>query len=268
MQTDPPVTVLMTVYDGGRYLDEAVSSILAQTFPDFEFLIVDNGSTDETPDILMGLSDERLRIRRLQFNLGRTGALNYALNTARGKYIAVLDADDVALPERLAEQMRWFESSPETALLGSWYELIDDDGKRIETRRAPTAHQDIVDATASENPFAHSTTMFRRSVAIELGGYPWQYRHSQDAGLWFRALKEHRTAILGRVLARIRRHPGQVSSKSPLQALETIRLRKEALTSLPLSVSARRRARLFLWASRLIYLQRLATTWLTRTRSR
>lgn len=256
MGAAPPVTVLMTVFNGERYLVEAIESVLRQEFADFELLIVDNGSTDATPGLLRELADDRLRIRTLGFNHGRTAALNYALNAARGRYVAILDADDVALPARLGRQYGYLESSPDTVLLGSWYEAIDAEGNHLRTWRAPTAHEALVDATVDANPFGHSTVMFKRSVAVAAGGYPWRYHYSQDAALWIGLLRESRAAVLDTVLVQIRVHAHQFSSFSLLEAEEAIQLQHDALRNPGLSAAARRRGRRALWLRRLVYLRR------------
>lgn len=256
MSAEPPVSVIMTVFNGEPFLAGAVLSILEQTYPDFELIVVDNGSTDRSLDTLRSFNDARLKVKRLEFNFGRTAVLNVALNMARGELVAVLDADDVARPERLDTQVRFLRRHEDVILLGSAYALIRAEGEHLRTVSPPTEHEALVDASVEGNPFAHSTVMYRRSAAIALGGYDWRFLYAQDMALWLRMMRRGPTAVVPEVLAELRVHPGQYSSKSLLQASEVIRLTKRALGNPALSLRARSRGRVFLAKARLVWLLR------------
>ena len=129
LKRNPKVSVIMTIYNAGPYLKEAIDSIVAQTFDDWELIAIENGSLDESPAILTGYKDGRIRVFALPKNIGRTPALRYALQQAQGEYIAVLDADDVSHPERLKKQAAYLDQHLEVGLVGSWAEQINERNK-------------------------------------------------------------------------------------------------------------------------------------------
>jgi len=126
---NPEVTVLMSVYNGEKYLREAIDSILNQTFTDFEFLIVNDGSTDRTAEILRSYDDPRIIIINNEKNIGLTKSLNIGLRMAKGEYIARMDADDVSMPERLQKQIELLNQKKNTGLVGTYYTIINEKGK-------------------------------------------------------------------------------------------------------------------------------------------
>ncbi len=136
MSENPKVSVIMSVYNGDKYLREAIESILNQTFTDFEFIIVNDGSTDNSLEIIESYDDERIKTINNKKNIGLTKSLNKALKFAKGKYIARQDADDVSLPNRFEKQVEYLDSHPEVALVGTSVYLIDENGKIIGKRIA------------------------------------------------------------------------------------------------------------------------------------
>ena len=136
----PKVTVLMAVYNGERYLRDAVESILCQTFRDFQFLIINDGSTDNTRDLILSYDDARIVLVDSEHNVGQTRSLNRGLELAAGELIARQDADDISEPDRLAKQVAFLERHPEVALLGTWYKEIDVQGTVIGKRKLPCDH--------------------------------------------------------------------------------------------------------------------------------
>src|SRR5690606_37374672 len=127
----PRVTVLLAVHNGERYIQEAIDSILAQTFGDFELLIVNDGSTDATRDLVLSYSDDRIRLVDNDHNIGLPKSLNRGLRLAKGRYIARLDADDISEPDRLAAQVSFLQANPDVAMVGSWYRKIDGEGNTL-----------------------------------------------------------------------------------------------------------------------------------------
>lgn len=208
----PDVTVLMSVYNGERYLEDAIESILGQTFHDFEFIIINDGSTDGTKDTLTRYQrmDDRIRVYD-QENRGLIAALNRGCQLARGKYIARMDADDISLPERLARQLYYMEAHPEVGVLGTWTESIDDSGRLLETQRLPTAPSLIRWALLFGNPIAHGSVMMRLDVIRRLGFYHTDALYSEDYDLWSRASVDTRIAIIPDVLLRYRVWRGSTS---------------------------------------------------------
>ena len=183
------MTVLTSVHNDLRYLPQAVDSILRQSFEDFEFLILDDASTDGARDYLAALTDPRVRLVRNECNLGLTRSLNRGLDLARGTYIARMDADDVAMPERLARQVQFLEAHPDVGIVGSSRVLIDEAGETI--AHAPAAETDarIRWKCLLGNPFAHPAVMIRRDVLERHAlRYDERYRTAQDYELWTRLL--------------------------------------------------------------------------------
>ncbi len=133
--TPPRVSVVLCVYNQAAYVAEAIASILGQTLTDLELIIVDNGSTDSSPEVVHSFTDPRIRYVRNERNLGHAGSLNRGRALARGRYLAIMDSDDISLPERLARQADFLDAHPDVAMCGSWVETF---GARTEVRRFPT----------------------------------------------------------------------------------------------------------------------------------
>ncbi|MFH1068307.1 MAG: glycosyltransferase [Candidatus Glassbacteria bacterium] len=211
----PLVTVLLSVYNGERFLRESVESILGQTFTDFEFLIVDDASTDSTAQILTEYAsrDRRIRLVRNPANVGLTRSLNRGLALAAGKYVARQDADDVSLPERLQRQVEFFAGNPGTALLGGGLELIGERGETLGRRLPPTDHQSLIaELLIKNNAIGHSCAMLALSAVRELGGYDESFPYAQDYDLWWRISRRWKIANLPEVLVRWRSTGTSISS--------------------------------------------------------
>ena len=202
----------MAVRNGGRYLCQAVESVLYQTLPDFEFVVIDDGSTDGTPDILSYYEgqDSRLRIYR-QENQGLTLSLNRALDLAQGKYVARLDADDVSLPHRFSTQMGFLESHPGVGVVGSWAQYVDGTGKPLAVWQNPAEHGSMRWRLCFNNVLAHSSVMMRLDAVNAVGGYDPKLRYSQDYDLWCRLSDVVRLSSIQQVLVHFRRHSAKVS---------------------------------------------------------
>ena len=186
---EPCVSVLMSVYNGERYLEEAIESILNQTFRDFEFIIINDGSADGTAGILAHYQrvDDRVRVYD-QENRGLVASLNRGGQLARGEYIARMDADDVSLPERLRKQVDYMETHPEVGVMGTQMKQIDEKGRLLSAFDAPLAHEAILWKMLFECAIAHPTVLMRRHLLIEAGGYDPSYAHIEDTELWSRLI--------------------------------------------------------------------------------
>lgn len=213
----PKVTVLMSVFNGERYLRESVESILRQTFTDFEFLIVNDGSTDGSRDIVLSYAgDRRIRLVDNPANMGLTRSLNRGLSMAGAALIARQDADDVSHSERLAKQVAFLDSHPDVVLLGTQVRHIGRDGHAF---RAPGWEKAVTTEGIRwqlmfDSPFVHSTVMFRRdAVRDRLGGYDEGFATSQDYELWSRVAARHRVGNLPETLVDFRSHGEGVSGK-------------------------------------------------------
>ena len=222
----PVVSVIMAVRDGQQWLSQAIDSILTQTFSDFELLVIDDGSIDQTPEILAGYRarDQRL-IVLTQAREGLVCALNRGLNAARGTLIARLDADDIALPDRLLAQTRFFRGHPDVVLLGAWAQVIDEQGQpKPKQLRPPTDRDKLARALAKQNPFIHSTVMFRTAAARDLGGYRRAFEAAEDYDLWLRLADKGEFAILPEVQIQYRQHDKNVTKTKALRQLFSARL--------------------------------------------
>lgn len=194
----PDVTVLMPVYNGARFLRPAIDSILGQTYRDFEFVIVDDGSSDETPHILASYSDPRIRIVRHETNRGITAALNHGLELAAGALVARQDADDLSAAQRLAKQVDYLRRRRDVAIVGSLGHVIDERGHSLGTLDRCQEDLTLRWYQLWDNPFAHSSVMFRRDVVWdELHGYEREFGgYMEDHALWSRVLQRGRGANL------------------------------------------------------------------------
>src|SRR5579872_6896113 len=169
--TTPAISVVMPTYNGERFLRPAIESILNQTFPNFELIIIDDGSTDNTPHILSEFKDTRLTVLTNQQNLGIAVATNRGLAAARGEYIALQDHDDISLPHRFQTQLDFLNTHPEIALVGSAAELIDENGVPYADYFEPENDIDIKWETLFRCPISHTSVMARRKVLLDVGGY-------------------------------------------------------------------------------------------------
>ena len=225
MPDNPRISVIMSVYNSKKYLGEAIEGILNQSFTDFEFIIVNDGSTDGSLRIIQSYHDGRIRLINNRTNIGLTKSLNKAIKQARGEYIARQDADDISLPNRFEEQISYFEQHTETALLGSSIYIIGGDGK-IFGKRIVLANPSK--SLVKANQFSHGSTMFRRKIVRELGGYNELFRYGQDYDLWLRIAKYNEVKNLMRVLYKLRFHEGNIRAlkgeESALYHLLALRL--------------------------------------------
>ena len=199
MTPTPAVSVLMAVYNGAPTVVHAVTSVLSQTAGDLELIVVDDGSTDATPDLLNGVRDARLRVTR-QARAGLTPALNAGLALARAPLVARLDADDVALPERFARQRGFLERVPDVGLVGTAAREVDGHGALVRIVRPPEDDGALRRALIRANPFVHSSVMMRRALVERVGGYDETLPVAQDYDLWMRLARVTRLANLADVL--------------------------------------------------------------------
>ena len=200
----PKVSVLMAVYNGEKYLPEAINSILGQTFTDFEFLIVDDGSRDRTPEIIRSYQDPRIRPISNPGNVGLTHSLNQGLDLARGEYLARMDSDDISLPERLAKQVTHMDVNSEIAVCGTWAKDIDAQGRVTGVRETPVGRH-LEREYWRPSPIIHPSAMIRRAHLNGLH-YDEQIRYAQDFDLWLRMKPIHKLANLPEHLLLYRVH--------------------------------------------------------------
>lgn len=217
----------MPVRNGARWLREAVDSVLEQQFRDFELVIIDDGSDDDTMALLerCARDDERERVRVLrQAPLGIVAALNLGIAAARAPYLARLDADDVARPDRLALQIAFIERHDRVNLVGSAAQVIDASGAVIGTIAPPTDAGKLARHLRRGNPFVHSSVMMRAELVRRLRGYRTAFGAAEDYDLWLRMAENGGIAILPERLVALRRHGGSISQRNAVRQSFSVRL--------------------------------------------
>lgn len=204
------VTVIMPVYNSELYIRGAIESILSQTYRDYEFLIIDDASTDQTISIIKSYKDLRIHLIEKPQNTGYTRSLNLGLKKAKGKYIARMDSDDISLPERFERQISFFEANPDHILCGTSYSVMDQDKKII----LPETNEKIRLNLLNSNCIAHPSVMLKREI---LDKYSLQYNPkmepTEDYDLWVRLLPKGKFHNLQEVLLNYRMHNSSVSRK-------------------------------------------------------
>jgi glycosyltransferase involved in cell wall biosynthesis len=219
----PRVSVVLPVLNGERYLRASVDSVLAQTFRDFELLIIDDGSTDSSRAIAESYDDPRVRILINEQNLGLPKSFNVGLRAARGSLIARHDADDIALPTRFEKQVAWLDAHPEVVLLGTQARTIDANGRPVADvgNSKPLGTMGIRWGLLFFNPFIHTTVMYRREEIVALGMYNETYDASEDLDLWSRVIAKYECANLPDTLVQYRAHGESVAGRRDPAVIES-----------------------------------------------
>jgi glycosyltransferase involved in cell wall biosynthesis len=208
---DIKVTVLMPVYNAEKYIGDAITSVLEQTFSDFELLIVNDGSTDDTLKIINTFSDPRIRIIH-QENKGVSAALNNGLKRSKAEYIARFDADDICYSHRLEVQYNFLKDHPEYVLVGSASDFIDQNGEFLFKGMPPALeHEELKKMMYETVPFDHPTVMYKRSVALSLNGYPEEAIHFEDHIFWTFFFDKGKLCNMEESLIKHRFHPGSAT---------------------------------------------------------
>ena len=211
----PAISVVMSVFNGETFLVDALESILKQTFTDFEFVIIDDGSTDRTPEILSEYAkrDERVRVYSHE-NTGRAESLNRGIALAKAPLIARMDADDIAFPRRLEQQCEFMKVHPEIGLLGGAIELVTSTRRRFGVDIPPLKDDELRTAMARCNPFRHPTVIMRKETVLDSGGYRKPLLDADDYDLWLRMAERTQIANLPQILLSYRVHANQVSVRN------------------------------------------------------
>lgn len=208
----PRVTVLLATYNDEPFLGAAIDSVLAQTFTDFELLVVLDASTDRSRDIVESYRDARVRLLVNETNLGLAASLNRGLAIIASEYVARLDGNDLCYPERLARQVAYLDAHPEVAVAGSQATLIDVAGRSVGKLRRPVTDLGMRWHRIFASPLVHSSVMFRRAIVWDvLGGYDGSFRFGEDFELWNRLAKEHAIRNLPETLVAYRDDPFSMS---------------------------------------------------------
>lgn len=211
MNNTPKVTVLLPTYNAAAYLKEAVDSVLTQTFTDFELLIINDGSTDNTVEILQSYTDSRIVVVH-QENIGLIGTLNKGLAIAKGKYVARFDADDVCYPTRLEEQYNFMVNNPDYVIIGAEGDYMEEDGTFIYTYQFAAYDNDEIKAmSVSYCPFIHSAVMFVKQAVLDVGGYNKGAITFEDHMLWWQLARMGKMKNFRKALIKVRFNPASVT---------------------------------------------------------
>jgi glycosyltransferase involved in cell wall biosynthesis len=182
----PKVSVVMPVFNGEKFLKEAIDSILNQTFTDFEFIIVNDGSTDNTRNIIQNYNDHRIKLLNNKSNLGISRAANIGIKASCGIYIARQDADDISMPERLEKEASFLDQNKNVGLVGTYYFVINENCKILNTIKCLTKSIELRKKLLEGNQFGHGTTMFRKEYIDKIGVYREEFKLAEDFDFYLR----------------------------------------------------------------------------------
>ena len=209
----PKVSVLLPVHNAAAYLREAIDSILAQHFTDFEFLILNDGSTDASEEIIHSYTDPRIRYVKNKTNVGLVATLNRGIEMAQGEYIARMDADDISLPERFTRQVAFLDQHPEVGACGTAFQFF---GDSTYVSRNPTDYKQAFTLLSNNSSLGHPTSMIRRAVLMQHGiRYEEEYQYAADFAFWIRISQVAYLSSLAEVLLRYRWHADNMSKTDP-----------------------------------------------------
>lgn len=211
MSDVPSISVNMPVYNGVKYLKQAIDSILNQTYTDFELIIIDDGSTDTSVDLIKSYRDPRIKLFQNNLNRGLAFSRNRAIEQSKGKYIAILDSDDIAYPERIKKQLDFLEKNPDYVMIGSWIDIIDENDQVSEDGVKLLVENDLLRTQLFfSNHFAQSSLLIRRSVFEEFS-YNESYIQAEDYFLWVQIASKYKVANLQESLVQYRVHQESIT---------------------------------------------------------
>ena len=213
--SSPAISVLMPCYNASEFIRESIESILSQTYSDFELIVINDGSTDDTQTIIEEYAERDKRIKIMsKSNSGLPDSLNVGLLPAKGEWIARLDADDIAMPNRLQKQIEYIGKKCDTVLLGSGCIIIDQCGNEINKYKYPEDHHELVRLMERiGSPFPHSSAFFSRKLVQKIGGYYSRFNACEDVDLWLRISNFGSIGCLSEPLIKLRKHSGSITAK-------------------------------------------------------
>jgi glycosyltransferase involved in cell wall biosynthesis len=226
------ISVIISVYNGDKYLEDAIKSILNQTFEDFELIIVNDASTDNTQNIIDKYVDLDKRVSSIinEINQGISISRNIALVKSQGKYIATMDADDVSMPDRLEIQYNFMEKNPDIVLCGGYIQMCDKELNVLSEKSYPIDDISIRKRIFRISPFAHPSTFYRAEIAKKIGGYSYVFKAALDYDFYFRMANFGKLQNIDKVLIKYRIHDESISqAKAQLQQELTLYIRLKAI---------------------------------------
>lgn len=226
------VSIILPAYNQEKFIVEAIDSILMQSLSNFELIIIDDGSTDKTFQVVSSINDSRMILVRNQENLGLTYTLNFGLSIAKSDIVARMDADDIAFSDRLHIQYEYLLKNPEIVAVGCWISLFKDNLDEIGVHKYPAEFECLRSEFTFNNSLPHPGVMYRKSVVKLLGGYTNDYPYAEDWDLWLRLIRSHNISNIQQPLLYYRIHDRSVSHQhSASQSLSKKRIIKDNLNS-------------------------------------
>lgn len=215
---NPKVSVIMSVFNGEDFLRETIDSILNQTFTDFEFIIINDGSTDSTRMILESYNDPRIRLFN-QENAGLTKSLNNGIDKTKGEYIARQDSGDMSGPQRLDLEVKFMEDHPDVGLVGTCSKIINKDGKFLKSWKLPNGHEKISKMLLNGNCFLHGSVLFRKECVATVGRYREKFEYAQDYDFWLRISEKYKVENIDKELYKYRLDTDAISREKITEQL-------------------------------------------------
>lgn len=224
MRIKEKLSVLMTVYNAEEYLKHSINSILKQTYKNWELIIVDDGSTDRSVNVIKNFKDKRIRLIKKKHS-GRTKSLNYGLKIIKNKYIAILDADDVSYKNRFKIQINFLNKNKHIDIVGTWYEIINSKGKILKIKKTVSSLQEVKREMLYRNIFCHSSIMFRKKILKKVKEYPERFVYMQDYAFILSAMKYFKITIIPKVLVKNRMIKSSMTFSIPQRQILNERLK-------------------------------------------
>lgn len=240
----------MTSYNASAFIKNAIDSIKNQTYKNWELVIVDDCSSDHTLKIINQNKNKKIKIFSLEKHIGRTKALNYGLKKIKSKFIAILDADDIADKNRIMLQKKFLIKNKKTLIVGTWYKIIDYSGKIIDKIKISKKQNLIKEKMTYQNIFCHSSIMFRSELLKKIGFYPSKIIYAQDYAFLLKSMKLHVPEILPKYLTLSRRIPNSMTFNpvyKKIIVLEKIKLLIFSIKNFKLTLKAK-----IIWSFKLI----------------
>lgn len=228
----PELSVILTVYNRESYISAAIESILKQTFRDFELIVINDGSTDTTSVIIESYLDPRIIYIQNEKNIGIVKSLNKGLSVSRGRYIAIMDSDDISMPERFSKQFNFLENNPEIGVCGTCINVIDKKGNLVGNISYPVSSNVISCLLLFYCCIAHPTTMYRKKVIQDVGNYNSEFIAALDYDLWTRTIGHYKFSNISEFLLNYRTHGDNISQNREKHYHEDYRIRKIAIEKL------------------------------------
>ncbi len=219
---EPLVSVIMAAKNVEKYISEAIDSVINQTYKNWELIIVDDGSNDTTLSIIHSYvkNDSRIKIICNEKSVGQAIARNTAVKNSSGDFLAILDADDIAMPDRITGQVHFLENNPNVSAIGGHAEIIDENGKSLGIKRKALNIDAIRFSLLLQNQFIHSAMMIRRDVFNKFGGYDNDFLYAEDYDLWCRIIEKNIILNINKVVSKYRIQPGSVTKMKDTQRIQ------------------------------------------------